>query len=220
MLSHSTFDFLRQLAENNHQAWFQAHKTEYEAARKDFLAFCETLLNELAALDPIYNFTKAKDCVYRIYRDVRFSQDKTPYKSWLAAYFAPMGKNSDKMGYYLHVQPDGKSFLGGGLFECMPEQLAKFRQEIHYEPDKFYQVLDNADFKAYFGNPQGTRLKTAPKGYAKDHPHIELLRYTQLYVSHIFSDSNILAEDFPAQFMEGCRLMRPLLDLIDEAIAS
>ena len=208
-------DFLTELAQNNNSAWFAAHKVEYQAAKNEFEKLCAAILAELSLLYGNFSFVKPKDCMFRINRDVRFSKNKAPYKNCFSAYFAEGGKKSAKQGFYLQIEPQ-QSFLGGGAFDTSPEMLYKLRQEISYEPEKFKKVLENKKFRQCFPELLGKQLKTAPKGYEKDHPQIELLRFTQLYVLHRYEDEDIQEESFVDLFITHCQLLKPFADLLDE----
>jgi uncharacterized protein (TIGR02453 family) len=209
--------FLTELDQNNNSVWFHSHKNEYQQARADFIIFCERVLAELSQLYPNFAFLKPKDCIFRINRDVRFSNNKAPYKNNFGAYFAEGGKKSAKQGFYLHLQPANQSFLGGGAYDTTPQQLYKLRQEISYEPQKFRAVFDNPIFKQHFPQLLGHQLKTAPKGYEREHPQIDLLRHTQLYVAHNYTDEQVSEVDFLTNLIPHCQILSPFLALLDEA---
>ena len=160
-----------------------------------------------------------RKAAFRIYRDVRFSKDKRPYKTNMGAGFSAHGKMEQEPGYYLHIEP-GKSFIAGGLYMPSPENLAKIRQEIDYNAERFLKILNNKKFKSYFkGLEEWDKLKTMPKGYAKDHPHIELLKNKSFVVSHKFSDSEVTNKNFRKKVAEACKLMKPMNDYLLEAIS-
>ncbi|RYD82329.1 MAG: TIGR02453 family protein, partial [Sphingobacteriales bacterium] len=145
MYKPETLQFLADLKENNNKTWFDSHKKQYDAAREDHLNFTAKLIAEVGKWDDDIKKLQAKDCVYRIYRDVRFSKDKTPYKSHFGTYLSPGGKKSARAGYYFHLEPEG-TFLGGGVWEPQPEQLKNIRQEIDYNLDEFESILQDAGF--------------------------------------------------------------------------
>ncbi|WP_420154420.1 DUF2461 domain-containing protein [Siphonobacter sp.] len=209
----STLKFLKELAQNNTREWFQIHKKEWEGVKSNFEETVQDLIYRIGQFENLAGI-RVQDCNYRIARDVRFSPDKSPYKTWLAASFGEGGRKSSKMDYYLHIAP-GKSFLGGGMWESTPSQLAKFRQEIDYNPQEIKGIIEAPAFKAHFGEPEGTSLKTAPKGYPKDHPEIELLRRTQLFFSHSFTDQEVLSPTFTQKVEESCLLLKPYLDFLN-----
>ncbi len=213
----TTFDYLRQLRQNNNREWFHSHRKEYDRVKAGMEALIAELIGKIGAFE---NFAtlQVKECNYRIARDVRFSADKSPYKTWLAASFAEGGRKASRMDYYLHIQPDGESFLGGGMYAPTPEQLARYRQEVDYNAAGLKAILGNTDFAATFGEPEGTQLKTAPKGYAKDHPDIDLLRRTQLFFWHKFTDAEVLSADFGDRVTAACRVLKPFLDFMNAAL--
>src|SRR6476659_4928251 len=145
MLQSSTLKFLKDLKKNNNRPWFEAHRKQYETAKEDFLSFAEKLIAGIAVFDPPIAQLKAKDCTFRINRDVRFSKDKSPYKNNIAGYFNRNGKKGNGAGYYLHVEP-GKSFAAGGMWQPEPNELAKIRQEIDYSFDDWTKVIGNTAF--------------------------------------------------------------------------
>ncbi len=161
---------------------------------------------------------QVKECNYRIARDVRFSTDKLPYKTWLSASFAEGGRKANRMDYYLHLQPDGESFVGGGMYAPTAEHLARYRQEVDYNAAELKAIIQAPEFVATFGQPDGNQLKTTPKGYSKDHPEIDLLRRTQLFFLHKFSDEQVLSRDFAQRVSTECRTLKPFLDFMNATI--
>jgi uncharacterized protein (TIGR02453 family) len=161
----------------------------------------------------------AKDCVMRIYRDVRFSKDKTPYRTSMAAGIAPGGRKTTRQGYYFHLEPHDQSMIAGGLYMPEPAQLARFRAAIDQDAGAFKAIVANKDFKHYFGSVGGERLKTVPQGYARDHPEIELLRLKQVVVSHAFTDEQVLSARFAAQANRVFVAMKPFLDYLNTILA-
>ncbi len=160
---------------------------------------------------------KAKDCVFRIYKDVRFSKDKTPYKSNFGASINPGGKKSLVAGYYLHLEP-GASFLAGGVYMPQPDMLNAIRQEIDYNTDAFLKILKSASFKKFFkGLDEDDKLKTAPKGFEKDHPHIELLKNKHFIVSYPLSDKQLGEKNADTTILAGFKAMQPFLEYLREA---
>ncbi|MCB0655799.1 MAG: DUF2461 domain-containing protein [Saprospiraceae bacterium] len=197
-ISKSTFQFLKDLKDNNNREWFQDNKPRYEAAREDFMTFIDALIARISVFDPSIAHFRAKDCVFRIYRDVRFSKDKSPYKTALGAHVSSAAKKSEihsRAGYYIHLEP-GASMLAGGAY--LPESgwLKAIRQEIDYNRDEFKQILANPDFQHYFGTIEGEKLKTSPQGYPADHPEIELLRMKSFLASNNCPDKLVTSTDF------------------------
>ncbi len=169
------------------------------------------LIDELRVSDHLGGLS-ARDCVARIYRDIRFSRDKTPYKTNLGAIIAPGGWRSQPLGYYISLEPHGHSMVAGGLYSPTPEQLLLFRQAIDTHAAAFKQVTQARAFVAAFGAVGGERLKTAPKGYDRDHPEIALLRLKQVTAAHTFTDQEVLSGDFAEKVLGLCRTMKPFLD--------
>jgi uncharacterized protein (TIGR02453 family) len=213
VVSTATLGFLRQLSENNHRDWFAVHRSEYEAAKSGWEKFVAALITEIGRFDEVSGLT-AKDCIFRINRDVRFSKDKSPYKINFAAAVGRGGRQSKFLDYYLHLEP-GKSFLGGGVYAPTGEELAKIRQEIHYNLPEIKKIIEEPRFTAYFGQVQGSRLKTTPKGYDRTDPDIEWLRLQQFFFMHPFTDAEVVAPDFLTNVVEGCVILKPLLDFFN-----
>ncbi len=208
MVKPDTLQFLRELTENNNRPWFEDNKKRYEAAKNDVEALVGEVLVGCSVFEPTLAELKAKQCVFRIYRDVRFSKNKDPYKNNMGAWFNKGGKKASFAGYYLHIQP-GSSFLAGGLY--MPESkiLKNIRQEIDYNADEFKAILNNPKFKKVFGGLDDHKLKTTPKGYDKENPEIELLRHTSFVVSHKVSDEELLDTKFAQKAVEVFKTLHP-----------
>ncbi|HRH67160.1 MAG TPA: DUF2461 domain-containing protein [Bacteroidia bacterium] len=219
MLSPSTFRFLKSLRKNNNKEWFDKNKSAYLTAKDDVGALIEEVISELIKFDKSLAGLTAKDCVFRIYRDVRFSKDKRPYKTNMGASINAGGKKAMMPGYYLHLEP-GNSFLAGGLWMPPGEQLKKIRQEIDYNGKDINKVLSNAAFKKYYGSfDPSYKLKTTPKGYPKDHQDIELLKLTSFIVWHPFNDKSVLNKNFVQEIGKGARIMHPMLEFLKVAIS-
>lgn len=208
-----TLSFLKALRKNNNRSWFQAHRAEYEAASLAFEGFVGALIDDLRPTEGLGGLT-AKDCIFRIYRDIRFSKDKTPYKTHMGAYIAPGGRKLMKMGYYVQVSP-GDSMIAGGLHEPDPKRLDKFRQAIAGDARPFKKIVGGKAFRDYFGDLGGDKLKTAPRGYPKDHPEIDILRMKQVTAHHSIPDSEVLSGDVVKKTVDGFRKMKPLLAYLD-----
>lgn len=197
-ISQKTLKFLEDLKQNNDRDWFLVNKARFEEAKKEFEQFIDNLILEIAKFDSSISHHTAKDCIFRIYRDVRFSKDKSPYKTHLGAHITPAAKKSDihsKAGYYIHIEPSG-SMLAGGAYLPPGPWVKAIRQEIAYNADELKKILTGASFKKYFGEIEGGKLKKAPKGYAPDHPEIELLRFKSYLATHRCSDKDVTASDF------------------------
>jgi len=213
-----TLDFLSDLALHNERAWFAQHKAAYEKARLIFEGLVEELIDRLSSFDHELAGLFAKDCVMRIYRDVRFSRDKTPYNPWMAALIAPGGKKSGRFGYGLRMAP-GDTVAAGGLWQPRPEQLAAFRRAVDADPGAILAVIDTPEFSRTFGELRGEKLARPPQGYPKDHVAIELLKLKQIYVAHSFPDEEVTAHDFVDNCMAVFRTMNPFLDWLNEKIS-
>ena len=183
-------DFLRSLKGHNNKAWFEENRAAYETARTHFENFVDQLISQYGEIEDLGGIT-AKDCVMRIYRDTRFSKDKSPYKTNMSATIAPGGKKSASLGYHLHMQPHDETLIAGGLYMPTPEQLAGFRRAIDQDAALFKAIIEDKEFKRFFGKLEGEKVKTVPQGYDRDHPEIELLRFKQIVVVHHSSDEMV-----------------------------
>lgn len=206
--------FLRDLRDNNNKAWFDANRARYEQAKAALEEFVQLLIAEIDRFDKL-GILSAKECIFRINRDVRFSKDKTPYKTNMGALMAPGGKKSARQGYYFHLAPNDESFLAGGLYMPPPEPLAQFRQAIDRDAAPFKKIIRAKKFVKYFGTLDGTKLATAPKGYPRDHPEIELLKLKDVTVARRLSDQEVLSANIVADAARGYRLMMPFLKYLD-----
>lgn len=210
-------NFLDNLSQNNVKAWFDSNRAEYDSAREIFIQFVDHLIDELRVSDNLEGLT-AKDCVTRIYRDIRFSRDKSPYHTNFSAIIGPGGKKSTSQSYYVHIQPHDQSIIAGGLHMPTPGQLERFRQAIDRHAGEFKAITSAPAFVAQFGKIAGERLKTAPKGYDRSHPEIELLQLKEVTVLHHSTDKEVLAGDFPGKVIAACRAMKPFLNYLDEVL--
>lgn len=212
-------DFLVQLQDSNNRDWFEQNRAAYQTAKETFEQLVGQVIADFRAIEDLGNIN-AKDCVMRIYRDVRFSKDKVPYRTHLAASIAAGGKKSSRMPYYLHIAPQNQSFLAGGLYMPTAAQLARFRETIDHDAKPFKALLHNKTFKQLFGELSGEKLKTAPQSYPRDHKEIELLRLKQVIATHPLLDETVLAATFPAQIIEAFTGLKPLLDYLNDRVAT
>lgn len=219
MISPSTITFLKSLQKNNNKEWFDKHKEDFLSAKENMESTVNDLIHEISKFDKSVSGLKGKDCVFRIYKDVRFSKDKTPYKTNMGASINPGGKKAIEPVYYIHVEP-GKSFLAGGMWMPPADELKKIRQEIDYNSKALKKVLSNPTFKKYFGglSPE-YKLKTAPKGYPKDHPEIELLRFNSFIVVRPIADKLLSSKTFVKEVAKGAKIMKPFIDFLNEALS-
>lgn len=220
MITSDTFHFLSQLATNNNREWFQAHKQQHDKARENVIMFVTQIINDLSKVDvAISADLDPKDCVMRIYRDIRFSKDKTPYKTNFGIGISPNGKNFDGPGYYLHIHPE-QSFLAGGCWMPEPNVLKAIRQEIDYNGSDFHAIVDRPSFKNYFGHlDTELKLKTAPKGYPADHPDIDYLQLKSFTVSHELEQGDLKKADALKKVVAGFTELYPFISYLRNAIA-
>lgn len=218
MITSATLDFLTELAAHNERTWFEANKKRYEAAKKEVAATVDALIAGMTAHDANLAGLEGKQSLFRIFRDVRFGHDKSPYKTNMGAWMAQGGRKSIFAGYYLHIEPGGKSFLAGGSY--MPEApvLKAIRDDIDYQPEVFQAIVEAPQFKAYFGKLEGETLRTAPKGYAKDHPGIEFLKHKSFVVTRHLSDADVRAPGFIQEAVATYAAMVPLTAFLNRAI--
>jgi len=201
------FGFLKALAENNNRPWFEASKTDYLKAKAEAELLIDNCIQSLGKEVPLPDL-KAKQCMFRIYRDVRFSKNKDPFKKNFSALISAAGKKAGlEPSWYLHLEPGG-SFMASGVYEPGAEQLAAIRQEIEYNAEEFRAILAEPELKKRFGVLQGNQLKTAPKNYSREHPDIDLLRYTQFYLMADYSDAELGDAAFPDRFTRDCLLLK------------
>jgi uncharacterized protein (TIGR02453 family) len=215
----TTLDFLKKLKNNNNREWFDSNKTEYQASKEIFEEFVSELIKGINKFDKKVSLDlKPKDCTFRIYKDVRFSKDKTPYKNNMSASINPGGKKSNIPGYYFHLEPDA-CFLAGGVYMPMPDVLKAIRQEIDYNPLPLIFVLKSASFKKEFnGLDEEDKLKNPPKGFNKDHAHSEILKNRHFIVSQKFENKVILKKDGLSKTLNSFKAMYPFLDYLRKAI--
>ena len=211
----STLAFLSQLERNNNKAWFEENRPAYDAARAAVEDFLEAVIDALRNTDQLGDLT-AKQCLMRIHRDIRFSRDKSPYNTAISASIAPGGRKSGKMGYYISVGPGNRTIVAGGLYSPTPEQLARFRKAIESDASRLRAIAKARPFVEHFGQIAGEKLKTAPKGYDRAHPDIDLLQLKQAIVIRHFTDAEILKPDFPERVVAACKAMKPFVTWLDE----
>lgn len=211
--------FLSGLAKHNDRDWFEKNKPVYLEARGMFEQYVARQLDEILKFDSSLNGLDPKKLVFRIYRDVRFSKDKRPYKTNFGASFSAAGKGVGKPGYYLQVEP-GNSFLAGGLYMPSPEDLARVRQEIDYNGDKLKKIIKGKKFADLFGDFwDEDKLKTAPKGYPKDHTYIEWLKLKSFIVIRNLKDTEVKDQKLLRNTTDAFKAIKPLHDFMNEAIS-
>lgn len=213
MVTPTTLRFLTALRKHNDRTWFEAHKSEYLAAKENVTALADAIHMKLSETDVIADYR-----VYRIYRDVRFSKDKTPYKEHLDGYFYRAGAER-RGGYVFRIAP-GNSQVGGGFFGPERDDLLRIRQEWAFDSEPITQITQHSDFVKSFGTLQGDELKTAPQGFPRDHPNIAWLRKKQFYVLRSFTDEAVTHPDFVAQAVQTYHHLRPFLDYMSEILST
>lgn len=191
----SVIPFLQKLKRNNNRDWFEKNRPAYEQARTEFIDFVAGVLDRVEKKDREISGLEPSKCVFRIYRDIRFSNDKTPYKKHLGADMGPGGRKANRPGYYIHVEP-GNSFLCAGMWMPEPEDLQKLRMEIDYNFDEFNKLLKEKKFKQLYGGlSEEDKGKLPPKGYAKENPAIEFLKLKSFIVVHEFDEADLLKKN-------------------------
>lgn len=220
MLQPSTLKFLTSLKKNNNKPWFDANRKAYEAAKTDFAGFIDTVIEAYGKKDPSIAQLKAKDCMFRINRDVRFSKDKSPYKTNFGASINKGGKKSMTAGYYFHLEP-GESFTGGGLYMAMPDQLKNIRQEIDYSWKEFHKIISTKQFKTVYGDlymGDDMKLVRPPKGYEADNPAIEYIKLKSWIGFHKLSNSDLTSNTLLKKTVTSFEVLKPLLDFLNQGL--
>ena len=222
MLSKETLQFLEDLKANNNRDWFLENKKRYEAFKKDYQQLTSDLLDALKPLDSSLEMLEVKNCTFRINRDIRFSKDKTPYKTHLGFWFSSGTKGSNRSGYYIHLE-NGASFIAGGLYCPEADDLKKMRKEIAYFHDDLEAILNDKNFKKEFmdfdRNEKNT-LKNPPRGYEKEHPAIELLKLKSFESSQKIDFSAVTKKDFVTVMTQKLIVLKPLNDFINRALTT
>jgi uncharacterized protein (TIGR02453 family) len=214
---HPVLLFLEDLRQNNNREWFNAHKKNYQEAHGIMIEFADALLNEMQKHDFIET-ASGKRSLLRIYRDVRFSKDKRPYKtSWSGSF--KRATTGLRGGYYYHIEP-GNSFIAGGFFGPNTDDLRHIRNHIDQDDSTLRTVLNNDIIKSYFGLLIGDQVKSSPKGFTQDHPAIDLLKYKQFLLKHYFTDHEVITIDFYKRISKGFQNMRPFFDVMSEILTT
>lgn len=213
MISKTELDFLIKLEQNNNRDWFNEHKKQFEKHQGIIKTFFQEINNELSIKD---NLEKMQ--IHRIYRDIRFSKDKTPYKNNFSVSY-DRAKPYLRGGYYLHIQPGG-SFIGGGFWEPNAEDLKRIRKEFELDDTEIRTILAQENFVKHFGALQGAELKTAPKDFDKEHPAIDLIRKKQYLVYRRFTDKEVTDNNFKIEVLNTFAAMRPFFDYMSEVLGT
>lgn len=213
----SSIEFLKLVKKNNNRDWFNAHKERYLKEHESIIAFAEALLTEMKKHDDIET-PSGKKSLHRIYKDTRFSKDKTPYKSNWSGSFSRATKKL-RGGYYFHIEP-GNSFAGGGFWGPEASDLKRIREEIAADSTPFRKILKSKSFKDTFGELMGEQLSSAPQRFPKDHKDIDLLRYKQFLLMKKFTDKEVLDGKFLFQLNDTFKKMRPFFNLMSEVLTT
>ena len=220
MLAIETLDFLKKLDKNNNREWFQANKKAFDAAQDNLTAFTDYLIGEAGKFDDAVAALDPKSCVFRIYRDVRFSKDKSPYKTNLGAYISPGGRKSMQPGYYFHLQP-GKSFVAGGKHIPDGPETLKIRNAIANNTDEFLKIVSKKSFRDIFGEMRGDKLKSTPKGFEPGHKALEYLKLKEFMAfTELHDDKFLISAEFPKYLVKTMKEMYPLVGFLRGALSA
>jgi len=219
-LHENTRNFLVDLKANNDRQWFDANRARYDEARADFISFIGVLLHEIEKFDPGIAGLEARNCIFRIYRDTRFSRNKTPYKTNFGARILLGGNRNlhQRAGYFMNIEP-GNCFLAGGAFRPSTQWINAIRRQIEGNADALRAITAGRKFRAYFDGIEGERLKTAPRGYPRDHPEIELLRHKSFLARHRLCDARVFSPGFLKHAAAVYRALKPFDDFLNAALS-
>ncbi len=221
MLQPSTLTFLKNLKKNNAKEWFDANRKSYEAARTDFIHLIDEVLQIHSKKDEDLASQSAKETVFRINRDIRFSKDKTPYKTHLAAGFGRGGKKSNYAGYYLHIEPGNNSMIGGGLWMPEADAVKKIRQEIDYSFDEFSNIIHKKSFETIYGDlykDKEVMLSRPPKGYDENNKAIEYLKLKSFIATKPLKDEELTDKNVAKTITDSLAALQPFLQFLNRAI--
>ena len=214
MISKDVFSFLKKLQKNNNRDWFHDHKASFKEIELDVKQFYNQLFEQLNQFDSIDTFK-----VFRIYRDVRFSKNKLPYKTHFGGSFHRT-KPELRGGYYLHLAPENESFIATGFWDPSKEDLLRIRKEFETDSEDIRALMDTPAFKAVWGTVQGDELKSAPRGFDKQDPNIDLIRKKQFIFVRKYSDKAVLSKDFEHQIVESFKVIRPYFDYMSSVLTT
>ncbi|HLX90376.1 MAG TPA: DUF2461 domain-containing protein [Puia sp.] len=220
MLKDTTIKFLKDLKKNNNKVWFDANRKKYEAMREDVEIFVQGVIDSHGKRDPSIKGLKAKETMFRINRDIRFSKDKSPYKTNMGASINRGGKKSIYAGYYFHLEP-GDSFAGGGIWMPMAPELKKIRQEIDYNLDEFKKIIGSKKFNSVYGEldkGEDVSLSKVPQGFDKDNPAAPWLKLKSILAMRSFSDKDLQSKDLGKKVLESFEALQPLVEFINKSL--
>lgn len=211
-----TLQFLKDLKFHNDRDWFNKNKEKFISANENFIQFTQELIDRVASFDKSLAGLDAKDAVFRIYRDIRFSKDKSPYKTFFGAHLKGREKNGGIAGYYFHFEP-GNSFLAGGVHMAEPQNLKAIREEISDNGKIFLKIINDKNFKDNF-KIEGEKLTKVPQGFDKEDPMAEFLKYKELMIHHAVKDKAILATDFASYCSKIFKAMVPFNKFLNDPV--
>ena len=220
MIQPRTFSFLKELTENNNREWFMANKDRYETARENVIDFTAEFIKELQKIDPqLDKELEAKKCIMRIYRDIRFSKDKTPYKTNFGISIPTHGQKAGRAEYFLHLA-SGNSFIAGGYWMPQADHLKAIRQEIDYNGQTLKAIIEDKEFAKLFGDfTTQDQLKNLPKEYSADNENIKLLKLKSFVALHNLTEAELMESTAPAMVASICKRIAPLNEFINNALA-
>jgi uncharacterized protein (TIGR02453 family) len=214
MLSNTVFSFLKELAANNKREWFTLHKKNYDVSRSQVLALIKDVHRQLDEVDKIENSK-----IFRINRDVRFSSNKSPYKTNFSGYYTRLG-DSRRGSYYLSIQPGNQTVVGGGFYDPSKEDLFRIRKEFELDESIITKITTDKTFKLYFDQLRGERVATAPRDFDKEHPHIKWIQMKQFYAFRSFTDEEVMDPTFPQEVMKTFMVIRPFFDYMSDILTT
>jgi uncharacterized protein (TIGR02453 family) len=220
MIETTTIKFLKDLKKNNNKPWFDANRKKYEAAKENFVEFIQTLIDKYSLKDASIKEQEAKKCIFRINRDIRFSKDKSPYKSNFGASINKGGKKSMFAGYYFHFEPGG-SFVGGGIWQPMPPEMKKIRQEIDYCYDEFKKIVGGKKFKSVYGDlykGDDLSLSRVPQGFEADNPAAEYLKLKSWIAMREIKDTELSSKELMKKSLEAFETLMPLIRFVNRTM--
>ncbi|MDB4174267.1 DUF2461 domain-containing protein [Bacteroidia bacterium] len=214
MIQQATFSFLKDLQKNNTRDWFKENKKRYDTARKELLSFLDATADQLNLTDVLEDKK-----IFRINRDIRFSKDKSPYKSNLSGYFVRAGA-SRRGGYFISIEPGGKTIVGGGFYAPEKDDLLRIRREFEMDATEIEKITSDKNFIKHFGLLRGDTLKSAPRDFDKAHPNIKWIRMKQFYVMREFTDKEVIADTFEKEVMNAFLAIRPFFDYMSDVLTT
>jgi uncharacterized protein (TIGR02453 family) len=211
--------FLKDLKENNTREWFQKNKERYEKINAKHHDLVANLIGGISKFDNDIGLLNPKDCVFRLYRDTRFSTNKDPYKTAIGAVFSNGGRKGVNAGYYLHLEP-GNSFIGGGLWRPEPAVLKAIRYEVYNSPNEFVEILEKTSFKKWFRQLEGEKLQRPPKDFPADFQHLEIIKHKSFVVSYPLADIQVVSENLITIGLEAFAEMKDFIAFLNRAVAN